>query len=115
MTDRCWDCGQAHMGPCRSIWGGVVPDFILEERRRKRRAKAKVGTRKLVLIAKKTSKSKKVHIQRGSSEGCCGTDLYPARHIWDGSESALELVKEEFDICGRCVDAFKRKLARDRR
>ena len=23
--------------------------------------------------------------------------------------------KEEFDICGRCVDAFKRKLAEDRR
>jgi hypothetical protein len=105
------------MGPCRSIFGGVVPDFILEERRRKRRAKAQVGTRKLVLITKdkKTSRPKKVHIKRNQNQGCCGVDLYPSKQVWDGSESALELVKEEFDICGRCVDAFKRKLAEDKR
>jgi len=115
MTDRCWDCGKAHMGPCRSIFGGVVPDFMLEERRRKRRAKARVGTRKLVLIVKQTSKSKKVHIKRNQNQGCCGTDLYPSKQVWDGSESYIEKLKEELDICGRCVDAFKRKLAEDRR
>jgi len=115
MTNWCPDCGGAHMGPCRSVFGGVVPDFMLEERRRKRRAKARVGTRKLVLVVKKTSKSKKVHIKGGSSRGCCGIDLYPSKQVWDGSESSFELVKEEFDICGRCVDAFKRKLNEDRR
>ena len=117
MTDRCWDCGKSHLGPCRSIFGGVVPDFLLEERRRKRREKAKLGTRKLVLIIKdkKTSRAKKVHIKRNRNQGCCGIDLYPSKQVWDGSESALELVKEEFDICGRCIDAFKRKLAEDRR
>lgn len=118
MTNWCPDCGSAHMGPCRSVSGGVVPDFILEERRRKRRAKARVGTRKLVLIVKdkKTSRrTRKVHIKRNRNQGCCGIDLYPSKMVWEGSESALELVKEEFDICGRCVDAFKRKLNEDRR
>jgi hypothetical protein len=115
MTDRCWDCGQAHICSCRFVFGGEVPDFILEERRRKRRVKAKVGTRKLVLIVKKTSKSKKVHIKGASSRGCCGVDLYPSRQVWDGSESMLEKLKEEFDLCGRCVDAFNRKLAEDLR
>ena len=115
MTDWCPDCGSAHMGPCRSIFGGVVPDFLLEERRRKRRAKARVGTRKLILIVKKTSKSKKVHIKGASSRGRCGVDLYPSRQVWDGGESMLEKLKEEFDLCVRCVDAFNRKLEEDRR
>lgn len=115
MTDWCMDCGKAHMGPCRSIFGGVVPDFILEERRRKRRAKAQVGTRKLILIYKQTSRTKKIHIKRQYSHSYCGINLNPSKMIWDGSESALELVKEEYNVCGRCVAAYKRQLARDRR
>jgi len=41
MTDWCPYCGSAHIGPCRSIFGGTVPNFIKKDVMRKREERKK--------------------------------------------------------------------------
>jgi len=113
MTEWCMDCGRAHIGPCRSIFGGVVPDFIIQERRRKRAKK--YSSTEVVLISDENSKSNKVHIQRKWNQTRCGIKLSSARQVWSGDEIAFENLKEEYNVCGRCASALKRKIARDKR